>query len=150
MKGPRKRYQTQWAGQFGAAHELCRRGYLVTFTAGNAPRTDLVCESPEGVPFSVQVKSVSSRNAFICQKLLLEPNDKLFFVFVGLPRSLSEHPEYFILNHEQFLKAIHEQDRVGKNRKKPPKPFSPCISYSVMAKLANEFHFRNAWENLPR
>ena len=34
MKVRNKRHHTQWAGQFGAAHELIRRGYSVTFTMG--------------------------------------------------------------------------------------------------------------------
>jgi hypothetical protein len=68
----RRHYQTQWAGQFGVAHELTRRGYLVTFTTGNAPGDDLLCQSPSGVAFSIQVKSLSSKTYFLYQKSLEE------------------------------------------------------------------------------
>jgi hypothetical protein len=63
----RRSYQTQWAGQFGVAHELVRRGYLVTFTTGNARDDDLLCLSQSGDAFSVQVKSLSSKTFFPCQ-----------------------------------------------------------------------------------
>lgn len=51
-----KRYQTQWAGQFYVAAELTRRGYIVSFTLGNAPTTDLLARVPEGEAFSVEVQ----------------------------------------------------------------------------------------------
>lgn len=55
MKGDR--FQTQWSGQFGVAHEMTRRGYLVSFTMGNAPAIDLLCRSPKDQDFSLQVKT---------------------------------------------------------------------------------------------
>jgi hypothetical protein len=149
MKKPRKNYQTQWSGQFGAAHELSRRGYWVTFTTGNAPAVDLLCQSPGGVLFPVQVKSLSSRTSFLCQKALLERADKLFFILVVLPSALSERPEYFILNHVDFRQVMTAQDRACRETEKklgrPLKEFSPGFNYSVLAK----FTFRDAWEKLP-
>ena len=151
MKKPRKNYQTQWSGQFGTAHELTRRGYLVTFTTGNAPHTDLLCQSPEGVPFSVQVKSLSSKTYFLYQEALLQPKPNLFLIFVLIPASRSgplPPPEYFVLNHEQFLKVVEEQRRIGKEaekrRGKPYAEFSPGINYPVLAR------FRDAWGILPQ
>jgi len=153
MKKPRTNYQTQWAGQFGTAHELTRRGHLVTFTTGNAPRTDLLCQSPKGVLFSVQVKSLSSKTYFLYQEALLQPNPNLFLVFVLVPAFRSEPPplpEYFVLNHEQFLQVVEEQARVGKaaekRRGKPYAEFSPGINYPVLA----GFKFRDAWGILPQ
>jgi hypothetical protein len=98
----------------------------------------------------VQVKSLSSRTSFICQKSLLEPQDNLFFILVVLSRALSQRPEYFVLNHEQFLQVIKEQERwmreEAKKRSKPYAEFAPGFNYSVMAK----FNFVEAWENLPQ
>ena len=111
----RRHYQTQWAGQFGVAHELTRRGYLVTFTTGNAPGDDLLCQSPSGVAFSIQVKSLSSKTYFLYQKSLEEnPLRTRFFVFVFIPRDLSSEPQYFVLNSEQFLRLVEEQKQVAK------------------------------------
>lgn len=151
MKTSRKNHQTQWSGQFGAAHELSRRGYLVTFTMGNAPLTDLLCQSPEGVPFKVQVKSLSSRTSFICPNASIEPDDRLFFILVVLPSSPTERPEYFVLKHQQLLQALKEQDRANeetaKKRGRPFKEFPPGVNYSVLAK---RFTFHDAWESLPK
>ena len=41
MEKTLKRYCVQWAAQFFVAAELTRRGYIVSFTLGNAPETDL-------------------------------------------------------------------------------------------------------------
>jgi hypothetical protein len=39
--------QTQWAAQFAVASELCKRGYEVSLTMGNAtPVADLMLVSP--------------------------------------------------------------------------------------------------------
>jgi len=88
----KRSYQTQWAGQFGVAHELVRRGYLVTFTTGNALGDDLLCLSPSGVAFSDQVKSLSFKGYFIYQKSLLESPPTRFLVFVLVPRDCSQRP----------------------------------------------------------
>ena len=86
MSKNKKHARTQWAGQFATALELTRRNYLVTFTLGNEPTTDLMCESPtERRLFKVQVKSLSSKTCFLCQERLLEPDKSLFFVFVFIP-----------------------------------------------------------------
>jgi hypothetical protein len=150
MKSQNKRYRTQWVGQFGVAHELTRRGYLVTFTTGNAPTADLLCESPEGKAFSVQIKSLSSKTFFLYQQHLTEPNLSCFFVFVLVPVSLTDPPEYFVLSDKQFLELVEEQNQINHDleakRGRPYVPFSPGINYSTLA----HHDFRNAWGNLPK
>ena len=145
-----RRYQTQWAGQFGVAHELTRRGYLVTFTTGNALSDDLLCQSPAGVAFSVQVKSLSSKTYFLYQKSLEEaPLATRFFVFVLLATDSSIRPEYFVMNKEQFLTLVEEQKRIlaesEKRRGRAYAEFSPGINYPIVA----QHNFRDAWDNLP-
>ena len=146
----RRSHQTQWAGQFGVAHELVRRGYLVTFTTGNARDDDLLCLSPSGDAFSVQVKSLSSKTFFPCQGNLLEPNRTRFFVFVVVPPDYSEPPEYFVLTNEQFIRLDKEQkqyvveleEKLGKRRNNR----WPGIKYSILAR----HNFRTAWDSLPK
>src|SRR5687768_3186102 len=107
----RRRYQTQWAGQFGVAHELVRRGYLVALTTGNAPGDDLLCQSPSGVPFSVQVKSFSKKHMthyVPYQPSLLEPKPTRYLVFVFVPLDCSQPPEYVVMNNAQFLDLAAE------------------------------------------
>ncbi|MEA3367366.1 MAG: hypothetical protein U9R68_04545 [Planctomycetota bacterium] len=144
-----KRYQTQWAGQYGVAHELTLRGYLVALTVGNAPITDLLCQSPEGTLFSIEVKSLSSKTYFLFQDSLLERKPDRYVVFVLLPRSPSERPEYYVLSNEQFLKVAEEQKRrdreAEKRRGKPYAAFSRGINYSTLS----DSDCRDAWHVLP-
>jgi hypothetical protein len=147
---PRKNYQTQWAGQFGVAHELTRRGYLVSFTTGNAPAADLLCESPSGYAFSVQVKALSSKTYFLYQSSLLAPYPNRFFVFVLVQAPLSRTAEYFVLNSEQFRRLAEEQEQILRGleltRGRPYAKFAPGINYSTIAR----HDFRDAWQNLPQ
>ncbi len=146
----RKRYQTQWAGQFGVAHELIRRGYLVCFTTGNAPADDLLCSSPSGTTFTVQVKSLSKKGFFLYQTSLLQPKSDRFFVFVLVPGTDSQRPEYFVLSNEQFVQLDAEQQRIlvesEKKRGKPYAKFARGIKYSILAR----HNFRDAWGDLPK
>jgi hypothetical protein len=146
----RRGYQTQWAGQFGVAHELVRRGYLVTFTTGNAPGDDLLCLSPSGVAFSIQVKSLSYKMYFLYQKSLLESPRTRFFVFVLVPLNYSKPPEYLVMNNIQFACLLKEQEQIQQElenkRGVPYKNFAPGINYSIVAR----HDFRNAWDNLPK
>lgn len=154
MAKQQKNYQTQWAGQFGVAHELTRRGYLVTFTTGNAPAADLLCVSPNGVSFRLQVKSIAAHNSWICQQSLIDKSD-LYFAFVVVPAVEADKPvkpvEYFLLSHAQFMQVVDRQKQWmaerEKVRGKPYKEFAATgFNYPV---LANYFNHLNAWHNLP-
>ncbi len=151
MKGAK--YQTQWAGQYGVAHELTRRGYLVSFTIGNAPKTDLICTSPSGKDFSVQVKSLKSKNYFLYQESLLSVESDLYYVFVLVPEIQNNKPilsvEYYIMNNIQFRQTVEfEKLRLKKKEERLGKPyakFSPGIIYDTIKNSG----FRDAWNNLP-
>ena len=116
MKGDR--FQTQWAGQFGVAHEMTRRSYLVSFTMGNAPAIDLLCKSPNDTTFSLQVKSLKAKNYWIYQEKLLNPNPDLYFVFALVPSDTNQPPTYFVLNNGQFQRVVAEQKEIDKERVK--------------------------------
>ena len=148
------RYQTQWAGQYGVAHELTRRGYLVSFTIGNAPKTDLICTSPKGKDFSVQVKSLKSKSYFLYQESLLSTESDLYFVFVLVPDIQNEKSilpvEYYILDINQFRQIVEiEKLRLKKEEEKRGKSyakFSPGIIYATI----KDSGYRDAWNNLPK
>ncbi|MFC1588326.1 hypothetical protein ACFL54_08450 [Planctomycetota bacterium] len=150
MAKRRRNYQTQWAGQFGVAHELSRRGYLATFTTGNAPATDLLCQSPFGISFSVEVKSLSVKTYFLIQDHLLEPIPDRYLIFVFIPRTLTDKPEYYILTNKQFRRLMEEEKEAikeaEKKRGKPYAEFSKGINYKVLA----SHNFRDAWASLPQ
>jgi hypothetical protein len=150
MKKHGKSYQTQWAGQFGVAHELTRRGYLVMFTVGNAPATDLLCKSPNGVPFSVEVKSLSSKNYFPCQSSLKQGSDTRYMVFVYVPMDPTKPPEYFVLDNEQFLERVKvEEERTKELEAKRGKPYAPFSSFGFSYKTIACDEFKN-WDVLPK
>jgi len=61
----RSSHQTQWAAQFAAASELCRRSYQVALTLGNQPSVDIMVMSPNGYQFKIDVKGLYRPNYFI-------------------------------------------------------------------------------------
>ena len=148
----RRGYQTQWAGQFGVAHELVRRGYLVTFTTGNAPDDDLLCLSPSGVAFSVQVKSLSSKStSFSIRRACWMPKPTRFLVFVFVPLDCSKPPEYFVLNNEQLrrLEAESKADFAGTGEGAWQNLSQTIFTGHTTIPPSLGHDFRNAWGNLP-
>jgi hypothetical protein len=105
LKGAEKGRQTQWATQFLAAAELIRRGYTVSFTQGNnTPVADLMVGSPSSKLFWVDVKGLSSKNAWLISPKA--PRDDLFYILVLLS-PLVESPQkrladrFFILSQSE-------------------------------------------------
>ncbi len=97
---PGARYRTQWAAQFFAAAELTRRGYLVSFTLGNAPEVDLQVMSPGGRHFLIDVKGLASKNFWLIRER--PAREGLFYVLVYLPPA-PEPPQFFILSSETAM-----------------------------------------------
>ena len=60
-------YSTQWVAQFYVAAELTKKGYIVAFTLGNAPSTDILVSTPTENNFRVEVKGHSTRNCGILE-----------------------------------------------------------------------------------
>lgn len=104
-----KNYQTQWAAQFYTAAELTRRGYLATFTLGNAPDVDLLCISPSGRHFKIDVKGLASKNFWLIRER--EPQSDLYYVLVYLPPTF-DPPQYFILHSSTLMSKIAELRQV--------------------------------------
>src|SRR4030042_2373656 len=95
------RYRTQWAAQFFAAAELTRRGYLVSLTFGNAPVSDLLVKSPNGKQFTVDVKGQSTKNFWLIQPRVLNPEH--FFILVFLPQQ-NLPPQHFIMSSDELMR----------------------------------------------
>ncbi len=144
-----KRYKTQWIGQYAVSSELTRRDYLTAMPLGNTPIRDLICRSPSGKDFSVQVKSLSSKGFFPLQKSLTEKEIKnLYFVFVHVPSKLTDPLEYFILSHSQLLDVWKKENEYWKQKEqrrgKPYKEWSEAVRYKSL------LDFKGKWaENLP-
>jgi hypothetical protein len=107
------KHRTQWAAQFAVASELCKRGYEVAFTMGNAtPLADLMVVSP-----------MSKKNFLIDVKGLYQPNswpiktkatrDNLYYVLAFVPNDT--HNRFFILSQEQMNTYVRtELARLGR------------------------------------
>src|SRR5258706_15593126 len=92
-------HQTQWAAQFAVASELCKRGYEVAFTSGNAtPVADLMVVSPEGKEmFLVDVKGLYRMNPWLIKRKT--GNGKLFYILAYVPTDAPH--EFFVLTQQQ-------------------------------------------------
>jgi hypothetical protein len=105
IKTQTRKYQTQWAAQFYAAAELTRKGYLVSFTLGNANDIDLLAVSPSGQHFAVDVKGQSTRNFWLIQRR--KNRDDLYFILVYLPKD-NEPPQFCIVENNEVMKRMDE------------------------------------------
>jgi hypothetical protein len=110
-----EKYHTQWAAQFYVAAELTRRGCLVSFTMGNAKRTDLHVENSKGEGFSVQVKGAKTRNGWYVSEPK-SPHGGLYYVLVYVPDYVPDEdsgsrpsPRFFVLT-EAETKSVVERD----------------------------------------
>jgi hypothetical protein len=131
-------HQTQWAAQFAAASELCKRGYEVSFTMGNStPVADLMVVSPvQKQMFLIDVKGLYRKNPWLVKRKTLRA--KLFYVLAYVPADLPN--EFFVLTQEQAHELINSE-LARLNR---PDDYS-VTGFSWQFALK----FRNAWNVLP-
>ncbi len=141
------RYQTQWVGQFGVACELARRNYLVSMPLGNAPIRDIMCQSSNGKPFSIQVKSFRQRGFIPVGSLVDEAIHDLWFVFAHVPDKLEQALEYFIISHRDVIdvwKQGKEEDKIKEQQRgKPYKPWAEGVYHKKL------LGFKDKWDTLP-
>lgn len=107
-------HQTQWAAQFAVASELCKRGYEVSFTMGNAtPLADLMCVSPEAKEmFLVDVKGLYRPNPWLVKRKAIRKN--LFYALAFVPEGASNR--FFVLTQEETNALIaSELTRLGRS-----------------------------------
>jgi hypothetical protein len=106
-----KRHHTQWAAQFFVAGELCKRGYDVAFTMGNAtPEADLMVSLPGGSMFLVDVKGQRTKNFW---RITPKPaRDNLYYVLSYVPAT-NEYPRFFVLSQKTLSKLMIEYEHSG-------------------------------------
>jgi hypothetical protein len=100
-------HQTQWAAQFAAASELCKRGYEVAFTSGHTtPVADLMVVSPTTKKmFLVDVKGLYRINPWIIRRK--PPRANLFYILAYVPADKPNH--FFIMTQQQAMQLIHDE-----------------------------------------
>lgn len=142
MKRPR--HYTSWAGVLAVASELSRRQYDAALTLGNTPRTDLICTSPSGRSFRVQVKATSTRTAIRIQRGFLEgpAQDNLLLVVALVPLEEKSPYEYFVLTHSEVTDAWSAR-RTAKRDGTPHRPGHDGLNWGTIAE------HRDQWTKLP-
>lgn len=126
------------------AAELSRRGYDAAITLGNTPTIDIVCASPKGTPFKVQVKSASGPNwVRVRREHLIPPVDNdLFFIIVLIPKDVTEPFRFHILRHGEICKNFSSQSPLRRDGK-PLAPGGEGLAWAFVNAGANH------WEKLP-
>lgn len=140
----RSRHHTGWAGALGVASELSRREYDAAITLGNTPTLDLICSSPGGRSFTVQVKTASSRTWILIKKaiLLAEPRNDLYFAIVFIPPDRAKPLEYHILTHAEVCAAYNRQSKTRRDGE----PYKTGMEGIGWADVKNH---AGRWDKLP-
>jgi hypothetical protein len=110
MQNPKQRRavgRTQWAAQFAVASELCKRGYEVSFTLGNAtPLADLMVVSPVNKRmFLVDVKGLYLPNPWPVRRK--PARDGLYYVLTFVPDDVSNR--FFVMTQEQINGYVQQE-----------------------------------------
>ena len=89
---------TGFLGEILLADRLTELGYLVRPAAPGAKMSDLLAVSPNGVEFSIEVKSgASKRPTWYCKRP--DPARSAFWVFICMPRELNEFPDLKVVEY---------------------------------------------------
>jgi len=137
-----KRESTQWTAQFLAAAELCRRGYVVTFTMGNCTQDyDLLVGSQDGEAFYVDVKGLSSNKDWLIRRKATIPN--LYYILIRIDIKNRSGDRFFIMTQED---VINELDHYYS---KPKKDGSPKSGHAEGFSFKQADTYSDKWDKLP-
>jgi hypothetical protein len=110
--------RTQWAAQFAAAAELCKRGYEVSFTMGNAtPVADLMLVSPKlKQMFLIDVKGLYRKNSWLIKRKPIRRD--LYYVLAFVPEDGTNR--FFVISQQNMNSLIAEElKRLGRPNEYP-------------------------------
>jgi len=141
----RSRHHTGWAGALAVAAELSRRGYDASVTLGNTPALDLLCVSPSGTQFKVQVKSLTAGNWVLIRKNTFErcPEANLFFAVVLVPEEHERPFEYHIVTHTEAC-ALYRTQRKARLDGQEYKPGMDGLAWGQVKP------HKDRWDKLPK
>ena len=105
------------SGEYFAAAELSRRGFLVTLTRGNAPGVDLLAYHPTSQKtVAIQVKTALGGKQPRGQWIMNQKDEDQelvrseAFIFIHIP-VLPDPPEFTIVPSKTVAKQIHDDHR---------------------------------------
>jgi hypothetical protein len=132
--------RTHWAAQIAVASELCKRGYEMAFTKGNAtPLAELMVVSPKNKRnFLIDVKGLYRRNSWPIKKK--DARDDFYYVLALVPDE--GHNRLFILSQADVNQYIRDElDRL----RRPDDYSMTGITWQQAAE-----HHENDWGVLPK
>lgn len=91
---------TGLAGEFFVAAELLKRNLQVSITFGNAKSVDLFALNENGHTYTVQVKSLRTKNYFLISRTVIIPDQVYVFVILNRP---GQPVDYYIALGSQLL-----------------------------------------------
>lgn len=103
------------SGEYFAAAELSRRGWIAVLTLKNTPNIDLIATTPDGkrtINIQVKTRSVSNRKGWLLTKSIerIVPANNFFVVFVDL-QGIDSKPDYYIIPKNLFARWISKGHR---------------------------------------
>lgn len=136
-------YKTQWTAQFYVAAELTKRGYLVSFTLGNAPGIDLHVSDIEGNKhFEVDIKGHWDRNFWDIREPRRRSNH--YYILVD---KLYSTPRYYILSNQEMTNEWNEYYRKTEiKRRKKGKGISKKERWGILISQADKYE--DKWKTL--
>ena len=97
------------SGEYFAAAELSRRGYIASITLRNTKGIDIIATNEEGTKsINIQVKSTSksSRGGWILNQKAEQMSEKnLFYIFVKIPKN-NESPSFHIVPSKDLAHVV--------------------------------------------
>lgn len=104
------------AGEYYAAAELSRRGFMASITLRNNEDVDILARPPNGhknLAIQVKTNQNNSRN-WILNRKVEEVKKDFFYIFVML-KSEFERPDFYIIPSEELAKNVQNNHQTWLN-----------------------------------
>ena len=117
--------QRALAGEFYVCSLLCRMGYDVALTLGNAKAVDITVYNNKGKAICVQVKTTLKGHDWLVGKDFPSRGD-ILIALVRLGEHLDRNPELYVLRPEQLVVEV------------PSAKHAPRVRRSAVTKAVND------------
>jgi hypothetical protein len=104
----------------------------------------MLCTVPDGEPFKIQVKGISTANAFYIDKSFFERpiQANLFLVVVLVPPIESESTfRFFVLTHDEAIRAYAKMPKTRRDGR--PYESGNGLNWGLVK------NYEGAWQSLP-
>lgn len=133
-------HNTEQAARGYLMYQLAKRGYTVQFTDSRFPLEDMLCVSPTGVHFGIDVKGQRTPSFWRYKK---PTNLEVYYVFTYVP-PLEDLPRVFIVPFEEALTMWMEYyaEVMGRSPKREDYPWG--INWTT------PFFYEDRYDLLPK